>query len=119
MLKRDYPSWSHIPITNYWWSRDINEGPDNIGFSLAYNPYLPPSVDFRGRFAHDYQVPAQVPNPVPNHAPVEVQVRIGINKDLLKMKMTSSPHLLCRRHQCQQAQAQLKSQHHLAEEYQQ
>jgi hypothetical protein len=80
VLKRDYPSWNHNQIINYWWSGDINEGPDDIGFSLADNPYLPPSVAFGGRFAHDYQAPAQaqvqvqVPNPIP----------IEINEDLFE-----------------------------------
>jgi hypothetical protein len=88
VLKRDYPSWNHNQIINYWWSGDINEGPDDIGFSLADNPYLPPSVAFGGRFAHDYQAPAQaqvqVPNPFQGPAPNQNQVPIEINEDLFE-----------------------------------
>jgi hypothetical protein len=88
VLKRDYPSWNHNQIINYWWSGDINEGPDDIGFSLADNPYLPPSVAFGGRFAHDYQAPAQaqvqVPNPFQGLAPNQNPVPIEINEDLFE-----------------------------------
>jgi hypothetical protein len=94
VLKRDNPSWNHNQIINYWWSGDINEGPDDIGFSLADNPYLPPSVAFGGRFAHDYQDPdqvqvpapvqAQVPNPLQGLAPNQNQVPIEINEDLFE-----------------------------------
>jgi hypothetical protein len=94
MLKPDYPSWNHNQIINYWWSGDINEGPDNIGFSLADNPYLPPSVAFGGRFTHDYQAPAQVqvpapvqaqvPNPFQGLAPNPNPVLIEINEDLFE-----------------------------------
>jgi hypothetical protein len=90
VLKRDYPSWNHNQIINYWWSGDINEGPDDIGFSLADNPYLPPSVAFGGRFAHDYQAPAQaqvqvqVPNPFQGLVPNQNQVPIEINEDLFE-----------------------------------
>jgi hypothetical protein len=90
VLKRDYPSWNHNQIINYWWSGDINEGPDDIGFSLADNPYLPPSVAFGGRFAHDYQAPAQaqvqvqVPNPFQGLAPNQNPVPIEINENLFE-----------------------------------
>ena len=53
-IRANYPSWNDNEIINYWWSGDINEGPDEIGFSLSDNPYLPPSVQFGGIFAHDY-----------------------------------------------------------------
>ncbi len=93
MLKRDYPSWNHNQIIIYWWSGDINEGTYDIGFSLADNPYLPPSVAFGGRFAHNYQDPvqvpiqalAQIPNPfqglVPNQAPVQIEINEGLFED--------------------------------------
>jgi hypothetical protein len=99
VLKREYPNWNHNQIINYWWSGDINEGPDDIGFSLADNPYLPPSVAFGGRFTHDYQnpvqvqvqvqvpiqAPAQIPNPfqglVPNQAPVQIEINEGLFED--------------------------------------
>ncbi len=94
VLKRDYRSWNHNQIINYWWSGDINEGPDDIGFSLADNPYLLPSVAFGVRLAHDYQapaqvqvpvpVPAQVPNPFQGLAPAQVPVSIEINEDLFE-----------------------------------
>jgi len=88
VLKRDYPSWNHNQIINYWWSGHINEGPDGIGFSLADNPYLPPSFAFGGRFAHDYQVPVQVqiqvPNPFQSLVPAQVQVPIEIYEDMLE-----------------------------------
>jgi hypothetical protein len=90
VLKRDYPSWNHNQIINYWWSGDINEGPDDTGFSLADNPYLPPSVAFGGRFAHNYQAPAQVQvqakvqNPFQGLAPNQNQVPIEINEDLFE-----------------------------------
>jgi hypothetical protein len=88
VLKHDYPSWNHNQIIYYWWSSDINEGPDDIGFSLADNPYLPSSVAFGGRFAHDYQaraqVPVQVPNPFQGLVPAQFQVPIEINEDLLE-----------------------------------
>jgi hypothetical protein len=92
VLKRDYPSWIHNQIINYWWSGDINEGPDDIGFSLAENPFLPPSVAFGGRFAHDYQAPAQVqvqaqvPNPFQGLALNTNPVPIEINEDLFEDK---------------------------------
>ena len=85
---RDYPSWNHNQIINYWWRGDINEGPDDIGFGLADNPYLPSSIEFGGRFAHDYkapaQVPVQVPNPFQGLVAAPVQVPIEINEDLLE-----------------------------------
>jgi hypothetical protein len=86
VLKRDYKSWNHNQIIDYWWSGNINEGPDDLGFSLADNPYLPPSVAFGGRFAHNYQAPApvQVQAQVPAQAQVLAQVPIEINEDLFK-----------------------------------
>ncbi len=84
VLKSDYPSWNHNQIINYCWRGNINEGPDYIGFSLADNPYLPPSVAYGGRFAHDYQVPVQVPNPFQDLVPAQVPVPIEINEDLFK-----------------------------------
>ena len=45
-LKREYPNWNENQVINFWWSGDINDIPDKIGFSLADNPYLPPSVAF-------------------------------------------------------------------------
>ncbi len=94
VLKRDYPSWNHNQIINYWWSGDINEGLDDLGFSLADNPYLPPSVAFGGRFAHDYQdpvqfsvqAPAQIPNPFQGLVLAQVPVQIEINEDLFEDK---------------------------------
>ncbi len=94
ILKCDYPSWNHNQIINYWWSGNTNEGPDDIGFSLADNPYLPPSVAFGGRFAHDYQAPAQVqvlapvqaqlPNPFQGLAPNPNPLPIEINEVLFE-----------------------------------
>jgi hypothetical protein len=78
VLKHDYPSWNHNQIINYRWSSDINEGTDNIGFSLADNPYLPPSVAFGERFAHNYQVPVQVPVQVPIQVPTQVPIQFPI-----------------------------------------
>ena len=49
-LKSNYPNWNNTQIINYWWSGDIYVGPDEIGFSLSENPYLPPSVQFGGKF---------------------------------------------------------------------
>jgi hypothetical protein len=72
--------------------RRYNEGPDNIGFSLADNLYLPPSVAFGVRFAHGYQAPApvqapvqiQVPNPFQGLIPNQNQVPIEINEGLFE-----------------------------------
>jgi hypothetical protein len=112
VLKRDYKSWNHNQIIDYWWSGNINEGPDDLGFSLADNPYLPPSVAFGGRFAHNYQAPApvQVQAQVPAQAQVLAQVPIEIN-ECLKIKMISlpPPPQTCCRRQCRQAQAQFKN----------
>jgi hypothetical protein len=113
VLKRDYKSWNHNQIINYWWSGNINEGPDDLGFSLADNPYLPPSVAFGRRFAHNYQAPApvQVQAQVPAQAQVQAQVPIEINEDLFENKdefITPPPQICCRRQRLQ-AQAQLKN----------
>ncbi len=72
--------------------RRYNEGPDNFGFSLADNLYLPPSVAFGVRFAHGYQAPAsvqapvqiQVPNPFQGLVPNQNQVPIEINEGLFE-----------------------------------
>jgi hypothetical protein len=41
LIKRMYPSWNDNQVMNYWWSGDINTGPDVSNFiSLADHPYL-------------------------------------------------------------------------------
>jgi hypothetical protein len=92
VIKPDNKSWNHNQIINYCWSGDINDGPDNLGFSLDNNPYLPLSVTFGGRFDHNYQAPAQLQE---QDQPSD---HIEINEDLFEDLMISS--------HCQIAQAQ-------------
>jgi hypothetical protein len=45
VIKENYPNWNDNQIINYWWSGDINEGPDDPNLiSLADHPYLPSSI---------------------------------------------------------------------------
>jgi hypothetical protein len=45
VIKENYPNWNNNQINNYWWSGDINEGPDDPNLiSLADHPYLPTSI---------------------------------------------------------------------------
>ena len=59
-LKREYPNWNENQVINFWWSGDINDAPDEIGFSLADNPYLPPSVAFGIRPNQEEAQPAEL-----------------------------------------------------------
>jgi hypothetical protein len=34
VIQETYPNWSHNQIINYWWSGDINEGPDDPTLSV-------------------------------------------------------------------------------------
>jgi hypothetical protein len=45
VIKENYPNWNDNQIINYWWSGDINEGPDDPNLiSLEDHPYLPTSI---------------------------------------------------------------------------
>jgi hypothetical protein len=45
LSKKTYPSWNENQVIYYWWSGDINEGPDVPNFlSLADHPYLATSI---------------------------------------------------------------------------
>jgi hypothetical protein len=45
LIKRTYPSWNNNQVNIYWWSGEINTGPDVPTFiSLADHPYLPTSI---------------------------------------------------------------------------
>ncbi len=45
VIKENYLNWTDNQIINYWWSGDINEGPDDPNLiSLADHPCLPTSI---------------------------------------------------------------------------
>jgi hypothetical protein len=74
LIKKTFPNWSDNQVINYWWSGDINGGPDTLNFiSLADHPYLPTS--FFGN-----QNPVNQPQPV-NNQPVEVNEDLFADED--------------------------------------
>jgi hypothetical protein len=74
LLKKTYPNWSDNQEINYWWSGDINGGPDTPNLiSLADHPYLPTSI-----FGN--QNPVNQPQPL-NNPLVEVNEDLFADED--------------------------------------
>ena len=74
LIKKTYPNWSDNQVINYWWSGDINGGPDTPNFiSLADHPYLPTSI-------LGNQNPVNQPQPL-NNQPVEVNENLFAEED--------------------------------------
>jgi hypothetical protein len=74
LIKKTYPNWSDNQVINYWWSGDINGGPDTPNFiSLADHPYLPTSIIGN-------QNPVNQPQPL-NDQPVEVNENLFAEED--------------------------------------
>jgi hypothetical protein len=77
LIKKTYPNWNDNQVFNYWWSGDINGGPDTPNFiSLADHPYLPTSI-----FGN--QNPVNQPQPLNNQL-VEVNENLFEDEDGLQ-----------------------------------
>ena len=74
LIKKTYPSWNDNQVINYWWSGDINDGPDAPNFiSLANHPYLPTTI-------FENQNPANRPQLL-NNQPVVVNEDLFAEED--------------------------------------
>ena len=74
LIKRTYPNWNNNQVINYWWSGDINMGPDVPNFiSLSDHPYLPTTI-----FGN--QIPVNDPQPL-NNQPVDIDENLFEDED--------------------------------------
>jgi hypothetical protein len=73
LIKKTYPSRNDNQVIYYWWSGDINEGPDALNF-ISLADYLPTSI-----FGNQNPV-----NQPLNNQPVEVNKDLFTDEDVLK-----------------------------------